>query len=380
VWTALVLLASVVLLLPFWLNFDPAARGIGLVDDHAPFGRYLGREALIYGIFAAILAAAFVTRLLAAAHPVRIAAWGAVAAIFTGSLLATVDLAGPAVIAALLVVALGALASRRIGAAERALWLLIAGGVACVVLPDVVYLRDAFAGGPFYRMNTVFKFGYHGWLLLSLAAALVLPWAGGWLPRRAWPVWAAGTTVALLLAAVYPYAGTYARKHGFRTAPTLDGLGWLRERAPGDVGAIDWLRAHTQGDAVVLESVGDDYSAFGHGRISTFTGRPTVMGWAGHELQWSHDPGSRPADVKTLYTTRDVATATPLLGRYGVDYVVAGPIERTDYGDAGLAKWDRLGTRVYDRDGTTVWRLNQAVAGSRGTPASRRAGSTAPAA
>jgi YYY domain-containing protein len=379
VWIGLVLLASVVLLLPFWLSFDPAARGVGLVEDHPAFGRFLGRQALIYGIFVWVLVAAFAGRLLAVAHPVRTAAWGGVAAIFLGSLLASADLAGPAVLVALLLVALGALASRRIGAAERALWLLVAGGFACLVLPEAVYPRDAFDGGRFYRMNTVFKFGYHGWLLLALAAACVLPWAGSWLPRRVWPVWAGLTAVALLLGAVYPYAGTYARKDGFRKGPTLDGLGWLRDRAPGDVGAIAWMRAHTPDTAVVLESVGDDYSAFGHARIATFTGRATVMGWQGHELQWSHDPGTRAADVKTLYTTADTAQAQALIGRYGVAYVIAGPIERTDYGDAGLAKWDELGRRVYDRDGTTVWELSRRTAASttRGTPASRRAGSTA---
>ena len=379
VWIGVVLLASVALVLPFWLDFDPAARGLGLVKDHAPFGRYLGWQALIYGIFAWVLVAAFAGRLLASRHPVRTAAWGAVAAIFAGSVLAIGDLAGPGVIAALLLIALGAVFSRRIGAAERALWLLIAGGFACVVLPDVVYLRDAFDGGRFYRMNTVFKFGYHGWLLLALAAACALPWAGSWLPRRAWPVWAALTAVGLMLAAVYPYAGTYARKDAFRHPPTLDGLGWLRERAPGDVGAIAWLRDHAPGSAVVLESVGDDYSAFGHARISTFTGRPTVMGWQGHELQWSHDPGSRAQDVKTLYTGTDSVAAARLLARYGVRYVVVGPIERTDYGDAGLAKWDRLGRRVFDRDGTTVWEITRPAGASttRGTPASRRAGSTA---
>ena len=62
--------------------------------------------------------------------------------------------------------------------------------------------------------------------------------------------------VGLLLAAVYPYAGTYARKAHFARSPTLDGLGWLRERAPGDVAAIGWLRAHAPGPAVVLEGVG----------------------------------------------------------------------------------------------------------------------------
>jgi uncharacterized membrane protein len=84
-----------------------------------------------------------------------------------------------------------------------------------------------------------------------------------------------------------------------------------------------------------------------------------VLGWAGHEVQWSHDPGTRAADVRTLYTTADIGAATELLAFYGVDYVVVGPIERTDYGDGGLRKWDALGRRVVDRDGTTVWAVNR---------------------
>jgi uncharacterized membrane protein len=61
--------------------------------------------------------------------------------------------------------------------------------------------------------------------------------------------------------------------------------------------------------------------------------------------------------VQTLYTTTDLARARELIGRYGIDYVVFGPIERTTYGDAGLEKWDQLGTKVFDRGGTAIWRL-----------------------
>jgi len=107
----------------------------------------------------------------------------------------------------------------------------------------------------------------------------------------------------------------------------------------------------------VLESVGNDYSAFGHSRISTFTGLPTVLGWPGHELQWGHDAGTRRADVARMYEETGPNEARALLGRYGVRYVVVGRLERTDYGDAGVAKWDALGRRVFDAGGTTVWEL-----------------------
>jgi uncharacterized membrane protein len=277
--------------------------------------------------------------------------------VFALSLLAPIDFAGVAALLGALGVAVWAALGRETSPAERYLWLLVAGGAALLLAPELVYVRDEFAGGPFYRMNTVFKLGFQAYMLLGLAAAIVLPWAGQWLGRRAWAVWAGVTAVLLLLGLVYPYAGSYARRDGFSSSPTLDGLGWLRKSAPGDIAAIAWVRAHAPGDAVVLEAVGPDYSAFGHARVSTFTGRPTVLGWAGHELQWKHDPGSRAADVKALYTTTDAAAARTLLARYGVRYVVAGPIERTDYGDAGLAKWDQLGRRVLDARGTTVWDL-----------------------
>jgi YYY domain-containing protein len=359
VWCALVLVASVVFVLPFLLEFDEAARGIGWVDERRSFTRFIGDQALLYGLFVGPLAAAFAARVLSARRPLRALVWGAVAAIFALSLLAPADLAGPAAVAGLLAIALAALFSRRLAAPERFLWLLVSGGLICVLLPELVYVRDAFDGSALFRMNTVFKLGYQAWLLLAVAAAVALPWASAWLPRRGWPVWAAVTAVLLLLGAVYPYAGTYARKDGFSRSPSLDGLEWLRPSAPGDPAAMAWLRAHTPGAAVVLEAVGEDYSEFGHGRISTFTGRPTILGWAGHEVQWEHDPASREADVRTLYTTTDLDEARDLIRRYDVTYVVFGPIERTTYGDKGLAKWDELGVRVFDRDDTTVWRLQR---------------------
>jgi YYY domain-containing protein len=355
-WLGIVVVAGVVLLAPFWLRFDPATGGLGIVRARRPFARFLADQALIYGLVAVPLIAAYASRVRAARRPGRVmAAVVAAAALLVAAGLAGADLAGAVGVLGAAAVAVHAALSRRLARPERFLWALIAGAAALVALPELVYVRDAFDGSALFRMNTVFKLGYQAYLLLAVAAACALPWAAAWLPPRAWRAWAAVAAVALLLGAVYPWGAVHARTGGFARAPTLDGLGWLRARAPGDVAAIAWLRAHAPGNAIVLEATGADYAARGDARISTFTGRPTILGWPGHELQWAHDPGTRAADVRTLYATRDPAVARRLLGRYRVRYVVVGPIERASYGTAGEAKWDRLGRRVLDRAGTAVW-------------------------
>jgi uncharacterized membrane protein len=124
--------------------------------------------------------------------------------------------------------------------------------------------------------------------------------------------------------------------------------------SPGDVRAIDWLRAHTAGDATVLEAFGGDYAEFGNARISVYTGRPTVMGWQGHEIQWSHPLGTRARDVEAMYKGSDPATVKALLDRYRVRYAVVGPLERTTYGAAAVLQ--SLGRKVFDEQGTAVFR------------------------
>ena len=194
--------------------------------------------------------------MLAAERPLRLAIWGAVGRAFVLSLLAPLDLAGVAALLAAVAVALHAMLAPRLAPAERFLWLLVAGAAGCLLLPELVYVRDEFDGSELYRMNTVFKLGYQAYVLLAIAAACALPWAGRWLPRRAWAGWAAVGAVLILLGLVFPYAGNYARREGFSRTPTLDGLGWLRASAVGDVEAIAWLRANAPETAVLLEAVG----------------------------------------------------------------------------------------------------------------------------
>jgi len=310
-WSVGMLAVSVLAVLPFWFTFEPSTGGFGLVSERRSPLLFARDQALILGVFGLILLAAGAQR--------RRDAWVCRAAV------------------------------------ERFFWLLAVGGVACVALAEIVYVRDGFDGSDLYRMNTVFKLSYEAWILLAVAAACALTLARGRLPLA---VWVPATLLLVGLTAIYPVAGSYARKAAFSNGPRLDGMRWL---APGDVAAITWLRQNSDPDAVVLEAVGPDYSELGYTRISTFSGRAAVLGWAGHELQWGHDAGARRDDVARMYRGTDPNAVRALLRRYGVTHVIVGPLERADHGESGFAGFDELGRRVFERDGTIVWRLYAAV-------------------
>ena len=183
-WLLIVLAGSVLLVLPFHLSFEPAASGIGLVKEGRGFAGWLGDEFVIYGSLAGLVALAYAGRLAASRRPGRNLAWIVVGAIVAGSLLAALDYAHVALLTVALFVSLLALFAADTPPAARAVWLLVAGGVACLLGPELLYIRDEFDGSALYRMNTVFKLGYQAWVLLGLAAVGAWAYRAEWLPRR----------------------------------------------------------------------------------------------------------------------------------------------------------------------------------------------------
>jgi uncharacterized membrane protein len=172
-------------------------------------------------------------------------------------------------------------------------------------------------------------------------------------------------------ALVYPVAATFNRTNGFDVPRTLDGLAFAR---PGpDFGAVDWLRGHVDGTAVVAEAVGSSYGSAA--RVAAWTGLSTPIGWPGHEQQWRCKPGSscrilegRFEDIERLYRTTDEEEARAILDKYGVDFVFVGSLEKENYPQEGLAKFERMLPVAYQDAGATVYRAASALEMSGGGP------------
>ena len=180
-------------------------------------------------------------------------------------------------------------------------------------------------------MNTVFKCYAGAALLLAPATALLLP-----LPlssRRAPRAIRVVLILALAGALVHPVSLAVGRTRGKNG--TLDGLAWMSAEAPGDRVAVEWLRRSSAPDTWLLEVSGGAYSD--HGRIGTFSGRPTLLGWAGHEGLWRGNAGGaevarRQAEIRTVYTSSDPVAVKEILTRRRIRYVVIGPLERKEFG------------------------------------------------
>ncbi|RIK41941.1 MAG: hypothetical protein DCC55_10435 [Chloroflexi bacterium] len=227
--------------------------------------------------------------------------------------------------------------------------LLSALGLLLVYAPEFVYLRDNFGS----RMNTIFKFYYQAWLLFGLGATYAIVEAIS--HRRKAPPWVTGLSVlALALIAgglLFPVAASYSKTHGFATAtPTFDAIAYVGQENPAELAAIHWVRANTPVGSIVVQGLGRPYQAH-TARISAATGRPTLLGWDGHQSQWRGKAygamaGGRAEALELIYRSGSPEQIGELLERYNIDYVYVGPTERGQYEITPLAE-ERL-MRVMD--------------------------------
>ncbi|RUA19847.1 MAG: hypothetical protein DSY79_12600 [Chloroflexi bacterium] len=228
--------------------------------------------------------------------------------------------------------------------------------------------------GDIGRMNTFFKYYLEIWVLLSIVAAYML-WhlgASGFLRPNIGlrsGVWMAVLAVLIGSSLVYTALGSRARvSDRFTDGPsTLDGTAYMaaavhqEQEQPfelkWDQEAIEWVQDNVKGSPVILEAHLSQYR-WG-ARFANYTGLPTVIGWPWHQIQqrtaYSYAITDRAQDVREMYETTNEKRALDLLRRYQVKYVVVGDLERITYPGKGLNKFETLGRKVFENQGTAIY-------------------------
>lgn len=242
----------------------------------------------------------------------------------------------------------------RLSSADVMIVLFLMTGVGLIIIPELIYVVDIYSGD-FKRANTMFKFTYQAFVLLSLGWGTGLAMLGLQQQSRSRRL-AGSRLVALLLVCLmivpFSYPLTSARQWlgewSVSRYQGLDGLQPIRHKTsaqildpyPGelaaDIAAIRWFNQTVSGQPVILESFGESYTDYC--RISAFTGLPTVMGWETHQWLWRTSRETpqaygtvvlpRQDDVRTLYTTTDRVRRQELIETYQIRYIIVGNLER----------------------------------------------------
>ncbi len=224
-----------------------------------------------------------------------------------------------------------------------------------LLIPELVYMKDIYPNHP--RANTMFKLTYQAFVLMSLVA--------GWLvveiqavKFRWWKIPLVAVIVAVTASLlVFPYFGYRGFYGEFKKLKGLDGLSWLQMEYPDDYTAILWLKENERGRPVIVEAIGESYTTFG--RVSVFTGMPTILGWRVHEWLWRGGfeiPAQRTEEVKTIYEKPETKEAKILLSKYRVKYIFVGNKEREAYQEIDEAGLRKFGEIVFERGKTLIIR------------------------
>ena len=324
-------LLAYLLAAPFWLNFKSPFSGplIAFSEYHTNLFEFL----LVFG---AHTAATFAYLLFRGQALVR--AHGSQGPAFIALLLATVTVlcwtwSGSVVFAVTPLIALtfwglalsDSLASKDTGFCQAEVFALLLCALSWSLIAgcEWIHLVENYASK---RINTLFKFHFPAWLYLGVALPYLVYRASqavktdpirwlGWLPVGI-------TLVMTFIPPVYLFTSLFALPSPQLTH-SIDGLDFMKRESPHLYGIIQWLKQNAEPDARLLEIPGCGYRV--ENLASACTGRPSVIGWVGHEALWHADDApvyTRKADALRFFTTTNWDEAQSILKKYNVRYVI----------------------------------------------------------
>jgi uncharacterized membrane protein len=191
------------------------------------------------------------------------------------------------------------------------------------------------------------------WGIAAAYATVVL-----WNELKEWKgiLFSIAWTVMFLGAMVYPTYSLLYQTNSFKPSVwTLDGNENFRLYQANEMAAIDWLADAP--DGIVAEAVGGSYTEFA--RVSEQTGKQTVLGWPGHELQWRGgmtEIGSREEDIKTLYQIDAWEVAQEIIATYDIRYIYLGNQEKSAY-NVNSDKFENHLVVVYQNETVKIYQV-----------------------
>ena len=239
-------------------------------------------------------------------------------------------------------------------------------GLFLVFLPEFTYLKDIYPS--YFRANTMFKTAYQAFILFSLSSGFITFKLFSYFltkPRNkisALAIFSFLFFPLFFLISIYSYFSIPSSHASLKRSQGLNGLSYLSKTFPSDYAAINWLNENINGQPTIVESLGDSYT--NRGRVSVYTGLPTVLEWTAHEWLWRGSyqiAEPRIADIKKIYESENISETLNLLKKYKVNLVYIGDFEREDYKNLKEDKFYKIGKLIYQEGSSKIFEIKEAV-------------------
>ncbi|HQI13078.1 MAG: DUF2298 domain-containing protein [Candidatus Shapirobacteria bacterium] len=163
-----------------------------------------------------------------------------------------------------------------------------------VIIPEIGYIKDIYVFD-YRRANTMFKLVYQAFILYSISAGYVF------IRLRKNIFYKLLFCLVFIIHMSYTYFPIKSY-YGLKNYQGLWGLNFIKNTAPDNLEAIDWLNQNVSGQPHIIEAQGDSYTTFN--QVSASTGLPTIQGWLVHEWLWRggyEAPAARQQEVDQVY-------------------------------------------------------------------------------
>jgi len=329
-----VVIISKIVCLPFTLSFDSISNEIGFTDNSTPIYQLL----ILWGIPLLCIILYFIVLICENKMGVRLTRKGEIGP--KSRVLAFLKTCEPTDIFILIVMLCGA---------------------GLVLLPELIYVKDIYSSD-YQRANTMFKLTYQAFILFGVGMGYIIARLLVFTSVKNYKKTAAVLMLIVFICAGYTVDAVKVWNIGTdKEFIGIDSSLSLKDINEYDYEAVKWMNENIDGRPVILECCGDSYSH--SGRISAWTGLPTVLGWTTHEWLWrsSGNEGKpqeitkRENDITRIYTSADPEEVQQLLTKYDIRYICIGNLENERFGESIKTDYlTSLGEVVYKNDGFTL--------------------------
>lgn len=210
-------------------------------------------------------------------------------------------------------------------------WSLIAG---C----EFIHLSESYASK---RINTLFKFHLPAWLFFGVALPVLLYHVSRTLHNLPLKIVLNGIVGIVLLFSLFTPAYIFTSFASMKwnkfwseqpDLATLNGIAYMERDRPHQYAIVKWLQENAEHDARLLELPGYSYQQDSF--ASSYSGRPSYIGWQGHESLWrayAPEVGQRAESALTFFEHQNWQVASDFLKQNQIKYVIVKTPEHGDH-------------------------------------------------